>query len=546
MHLTLSPGRTARKAAHARTASQPFHHHHPELARLDGGVRELRSWTASSGGGVADGSSGLALVDSVLAALGEVLELPQAAAAACDRVLDGFLVLADAYGTFESALLALRESVAEARCGARRGDGATVAASLRARRRTEKELCRLAGAMRQASRTPAAEATGNDVGDAVAEAAAATAAASEAIFLGCAAMSLDMSSSMASSPPSKNWLARLHVVPASKKVSPETATAAAAAAATALERMEECIGELESGSEKVFRRLLQTRVSLLNIHNPLPARTAAAAAARSASLPREHWHPVLARLDGGIRALRSWSAAAARFSGVDGDGRCDGLALVEDVLAVLGEMLELPQAAAAIHRAGVDCERALDGFLVLADAFGTFESVVLALRQSAAELRAGARRGDGATVAAALRAHRRAERELCRLAAAMRQAVRRTPAAAAAARPASDADGEVVGVVTEAAAVTAAASEAIFLRCVAMSRDVPAMVQTAASHKWLTRLGVKLVAKKAASPEMAPSPALERLEELEECISEMESGSEKVFRRLLQTRVSLLNIHNPL
>jgi hypothetical protein len=82
-------------------------------------------------------------------------------------------------------------------------------------------------------------------------------------------MSPDMSSSMASSPLSKNWLARLHlhVVPASKKVSPETATATATAAA--LERLEECIGELESGSEKVFRRLLQTRVSLLNIHNPL-------------------------------------------------------------------------------------------------------------------------------------------------------------------------------------------------------------------------------------------------------------------------------------
>ncbi|XP_052134734.1 uncharacterized protein LOC127753293 [Oryza glaberrima] len=264
------------------------------------------------------------------------------------------------------------------------------------------------------------------------------------------------------------------------------------------------------------------------------------AAARSASLPREHSHPVVARLDGGISALRSWSAAAARLSGVDGDGRCDGLALVEDVLEVLGELLGLPQAAAAIHRAagGAACERALDGFLALADAYGTFESAVLALRQSAAELRAGARRGDGATVATALRAHRRTERELCRLAAAMRHAVRRTPAAAS--RTANDADGEVVGIVAEAAAVTAAASEAIFLRCAAMSRDVSAMVQTAASHKWLAWLGVTRAAKKAASP------ALEKLEELEECIGEMESGSEKVFRRLLQTRVSLLNIHNPL
>lgn len=75
MHLTLSPGR---KAAHARTASHPCHY--PELARLDGGVRELMSWTATSRSG-GEGSSGLALVEAVLAALGEVLELPVAVAA---------------------------------------------------------------------------------------------------------------------------------------------------------------------------------------------------------------------------------------------------------------------------------------------------------------------------------------------------------------------------------------------------------------------------------------------------------------------------------
>lgn len=36
---------------------------------------------------------------------------------------------------------------------------------------------------------------------------------------------------------------------------------------------------------------------------------------------------------------------------------------------------------------------------------------------------------------------------------------------------------------------------------------------------------------------------MERLEELEECIEELENGSDKVFRSLLQTRVALLNIH---
>jgi hypothetical protein len=68
------------------------------------------------------------------------------------------------------------------------------------------------------------------------------------------------------------------------------------------------------------------------------------------------------------------------------------------------------------------------------------------------------------------------------------------------------------------------------------------MAQAVSSHRWLARLGVAT----AASSKVAPETALGRLEELEECIAGLESGSEKVFRRLLQARVLLLNIHNPL
>ncbi|RLN43013.1 uncharacterized protein C2845_PM01G37600 [Panicum miliaceum] len=202
MHLTLSPARTARKAAaaaHARSASEPCH---PALARLEGTVRALRVWSCCCGGAARSSSSssgyGLALLEAVLIALGETLATPRAAAAlrdAGDQALDGFLALADAYGTFGSALLAARQSVTDARAGARRWDGAAVAASARARRRTEKELRHLAAAMRHASRH-AAVAPGSadaEVISVVAEATVAVAEASVVIFSRCAAMSPDVS-----------------------------------------------------------------------------------------------------------------------------------------------------------------------------------------------------------------------------------------------------------------------------------------------------------------------------------------------------------------
>ena len=105
-------------------------------------------------------------------------------------------------------------------------------------------------------------------------------------------------------------------------------------------------------------------------------------------------------------------------------------------------------------------------------------------------------------------------------------------------------DTEVVIVVAEATVAAAEASAIVFSGCADMSPDVSAMVRTVPSHKWLARLGVAPGGTKVA-PEMAPA-ALQRLEELEGRIAGLESESQKVFRRLLQARVLLLNIHNPL
>ncbi|KAI4967849.1 hypothetical protein ZWY2020_013977 [Hordeum vulgare] len=259
--------------------------------------------------------------------------------------------------------------------------------------------------------------------------------------------------------------------------------------------------------------------------------TAATAHARSASLPHEHPHPVLAHLDDSIHALRSWLARGAA-------GQSSGIALVDATLAALGELLALPQAVAALHAAAATaCDQILEMLLVLADAYSTFLSALVTLKQSAAELQVGTRHGDGAMVAASLRAHRRTEKELCRLVTTMRHAARGTL------RTLDAKNSEVIGIVADVAAATVEASASIVMGCAAMSADMPDLFQKVPSNKWLARLSVRPPAKKAA-PETAMA-ALERLEKLVECIDGPETGSEKVFRRLLQSRVSLLNIITP-
>ena len=59
------------------------------------------------------------------------------------------------------------------------------------------------------------------------------------------------------------------------------------------------------------------------------------------------------------------------------------LAHVRALLCVLDELPHLTLAQATLARAAVDAEGLLDGFLVLADAFGTLLAALVALRQHA-------------------------------------------------------------------------------------------------------------------------------------------------------------------
>ncbi|XBI14075.1 hypothetical protein VPH35_140722 [Triticum aestivum] len=85
-------------------------------------------------------------------------------------------------------------------------------------------------------------------------------------------------------------------------------------------------------------------------------------------------------------------------------------------------------------------------------------------------------------------------------------------------------------------------------------RAVAAMFGSVAAESWSCKGTAALVCLVTKNKKKGPMPSsgeeetvraamAERLEELEQCIEELEAGSEKVFRSLVQTRVALLNIH---
>lgn len=276
---------------------------------------------------------------------------------------------------------------------------------------------------------------------------------------------------------------------------------------------------------------------------------------RSASVPSQR-HPLLRHVDDQLRALRAWTADPARQS-------CPlSLAHVRALLCVLDELLlshALQLSASPVSGSGT---LLLDGFLALADAYGSFLAALLALRHHAADLRAALRRrSDDDTAAktkleAAARALRRAAKELASLAARCAH----TPTHAGA----GEDGGELTGTVAEAVGETAAASAAVFLQVASLADAAAAMAMASSSSSSSAisssssssppkkkRLATLLAHAPARSGglkkamEEQQRDAAEKLRELEQCVGELEGESEKVFRSLLQTRVSLLNIHTP-
>jgi len=87
----------------------------------------------------------------------------------------------------------------------------------------------------------------------------------------------------------------------------------------------------------------------------------------------------------------------------------------------------------------------------------------------------------------------------------------------------------------------------VFWEVGAIADAAAALASPASSSSPKKRLPLSSRSKqqRCGSEEQREAAALGKLQELEQCVGELESESEKVFRSLVQTRVSLLNIHTP-
>ncbi|PNT69200.1 uncharacterized protein LOC100832649 [Brachypodium distachyon] len=315
---------------------------------------------------------------------------------------------------------------------------------------------------------------------------------------------------------------------------------------------------------------------------------------RSASLPCR-FHPLVLQLDEDVAALRDLVAGSASSA----RSIAEAAEQLGRVLVSLSELLHHPQAQEPLRRLGRSpfAERLLDDFLRLADAHGSFRAVLVALAALQAEARAALRREDAARLASAARGLRRSGRDLPRIATSARAVAAKAPPPAPAGL-ASD-TAALAAAIVDAAAAVASASAAVFSGVSSLSIaaatarvdvfSTPCWMPSPArfastprtSHhvvvttkpssmriwwvadlmRWMSRAKRRSANKQHAeggSSDQQPQQdasvdpeeeerktAFERIDNLGRCIADVENTGEKVFRALVNTRVSLLNILSP-
>lgn len=263
---------------------------------------------------------------------------------------------------------------------------------------------------------------------------------------------------------------------------------------------------------------------------------------RSTSLPSRS-HPLISQLKYQIGDLRAWASKSDNKSSA---WLCDGLNRLKTLHESLDDLLQLPQTHESLRDRSEWIEKVLDDLLRFVDVYGIFQTLVLALKQDHSAAQVAIRRRDDSNTALYLKALKKLARETGKLISTVGKLS--IPSVSP-----SDADAELAGVISDVNEVTIMVSTALFrgislsfgLRKLAwkglkLSRKVSADEEE--GIKEFKEVGIENLKKKVITDEEVKKMVLKRMYEMEDCIVGIECGSERVFRSLINTRVSLLNL----
>ncbi|KAK9748492.1 hypothetical protein RND81_02G061300 [Saponaria officinalis] len=264
---------------------------------------------------------------------------------------------------------------------------------------------------------------------------------------------------------------------------------------------------------------------------------------RSISLPCGRTHPLIPQLRDQFTDLRSRS----------GPGRVvDGLTRLKSVLDSFDDVLQLPQTLDSLSSKTDVVERLLEDFLTFVDVYEVFHVSMLGLKQEVSSAQMGIRTMDGSNLGLYVKAQKKIGSEISKLISTLESTTTATD---------EEFHDELGGVINDVHQLVVSVSKTVFDSVSGSlgpgrkpvwagfgvgKKDgggggVEEIVEVVKGVEKLMESKKKKKKDKKEKEEMKRE-VLKRMHEMEECVGEFERVGERVFRSLITTRVSLLNI----
>ncbi|XP_011041259.1 PREDICTED: uncharacterized protein LOC105137262 [Populus euphratica] len=289
----------------------------------------------------------------------------------------------------------------------------------------------------------------------------------------------------------------------------------------------------------------------LSFPNKIPSRTPSKPPIsyhnRSISLPCRS-HPLISQLKNEIDELKTWSSKLENRTSA---WLCDGLSRLKDVQDCLDDILQLPQTQESLRRQPTSAEKILEDFLRFVDVYGIFQTLVLSVKDDQRAAQVAIRKKDDSKIALYIKSRKKMAKEMDKLVSTVRCIARcQFPGLDSGL---SVADAELVGVIIDVIEVSMLVSVALFngislsfksrksswigLRLPKKEKKI----KIGEGIQEFQEIGVESLwgLRKKGYEEVRM--VLKRMQDLEECIGDIETSGQRVFRSLINTRVSLLN-----
>ncbi|PSS19825.1 GRIP domain-containing protein [Actinidia chinensis var. chinensis] len=266
---------------------------------------------------------------------------------------------------------------------------------------------------------------------------------------------------------------------------------------------------------------------------------------RSTSLPCGS-HPLISQLKDDLAELKSWRSNPHKRTSA---WLSDGLSRLKTVHDYLDDILQLPQTRELLQNQTDLIENLLEDFLQFVDVYGIFQNLILSLKQEHSAIQVALRKKDDSKIALYRKAWKKLSKEMGKLVSTIRLIGNSSVTL-------RGVDAELAEVITDVKEVTSFVSIALLngislpfvsqnsswkgLRFPKKGNRVKVNEEIQEFQGVLTDSLWSLL-RQTGDDELRWM-VLKKMHDLEDCVVGIEICSERVFRGLLTTRVSLLNV----